>query len=102
MTTPTDVMKPALASPISDRAFRVLHVLALHMDDARQADGWVAIPPIAERLGMTSHQIRLPLAELRTTGMIEHDKRYERGATGRMTWHTYVRFVGDHATEAAA
>ncbi|PNG18593.1 Rrf2 family transcriptional regulator [Streptomyces cahuitamycinicus] len=97
MATPTDVMTPALASSISDRAFRVLHVLALHMDS-----GWVPIPPIAELLGMTSHQIRLPLAELRAAGMVEHDRRYEIGDTGRKTWHTYVRLVDDTATEDAA
>lgn len=97
MTTPTDVMAPALASSISDRAFRVLHVLALHMDS-----GWHPIPPIADMLGMTSHQIRLPLAELRAAGMVEHDRRYERGNTGRPTWHTYVRLTDDNATEDAA
>ncbi len=97
MATPTDVMRPALASGISDRAFRVLHVLALHLDS-----GWVPIPPIADLLGMTPHQIRLPLAELRAAGMVEHDRRYVTGDTGRKTWHTYVRLADDMPAEVAA
>lgn len=97
MTTPTDVMAEALASSISHAAFRVLHVLALHM-----RSGWVDLPPIAEMCRMTPHQIRLPLAELRGARLIEHERRYETGATGRKTWHTYVRLVDDNATEAAA
>lgn len=64
--------------------------------------GWVSIPPIAELLGMTPHQIRLPLAELRAAGMVEHDRRYETGDTGRKTWHTYVRLADDTPAEAAA
>ncbi|MET8717458.1 hypothetical protein ABZV52_30280 [Streptomyces sp. NPDC004735] len=97
MTTPTDVMTDALGSSISHLAFRVLHVLALHMDA-----GWVDIPPIAKKCRMTPHQIRLPLTELRDAHLIEHERRYETGATGRKTWHTYVRLVGDSTTEAAA
>ncbi|MFG2408729.1 hypothetical protein ACGFR8_31185 [Streptomyces brevispora] len=96
MTTPTAFMAEALASSISHAAFRVLHVLALHMNS-----GWVDIPPIAEKCRMTPHQIRLPLAELREVHLIEHERRYETGATGRKTWHTYVRLVDDSTSEAA-
>ncbi|MEU3200922.1 hypothetical protein [Streptomyces sp. NPDC006996] len=95
MATPTDVMKPALASGISDRAFRILYVLAVDMER-----GWVPLSSVAERLEMTSHQIRLPVSELRAAGLIEHDRRYERGSTGRPTWRTYARLVDDNATEA--
>jgi hypothetical protein len=51
---------------------------------------------------LTSHQIRLPLAELCAAGIVERDRRYETGDTGRKTWHTYVRLVEDTSTEAAA
>lgn len=97
MTTPTDVLEPALASGISDRAFRLYCVLVL-----RTEGGWVSIPPVAAKCGLTSHQIRLPLAELCAVGIVERHRRYETGDTGRKTWHTYVRLVDDTSAEAAA
>ncbi|MFF8789246.1 hypothetical protein [Streptomyces sp. NPDC015125] len=99
MATPTDLHAPALASSISvsDRAFRILYALATEMDR-----GWVPVSSVAEQLEMTSHQIRLPLTELREAGITDHERRYEVGDTGRKTWHTYVRLVGDNASEAAA
>ncbi|MEE1764436.1 hypothetical protein [Streptomyces sp. SP18BB07] len=97
MATPTDVLAPALASDISDRAFRVLHVLALHTDG-----GWTAVPVVAAKLGMKPHQVRGALAELCTERLAEKDRRYELGDTGRKTWHTYFRLVDDNATEDAA
>lgn len=98
MATPTAVHTPALASSISvsDRAFRIFYALTLELDR-----GWVPVPAIADQLKMTSHQIRLPLAELRTAGLVESERRYEKGATGRPTWHTYIRLTDD-TTEAAA
>ncbi|MFF4543590.1 hypothetical protein ACFY1J_04995 [Streptomyces sp. NPDC001406] len=100
MTTPTDVLDPALASDISDRAFRLFCAITTHPADAD--DPWVAIPPIAERMRLTPHQVRLPLAELRKANMVVSQRRYETGSTGRKTWHTYVRLVDDAPTEAAA
>ncbi|MFC9280943.1 hypothetical protein [Streptomyces collinus] len=99
MATPTDTHAPALASSISvsDRAFRIFFALATEMDR-----GWVRVSSVASQLDMTSHQIRLPLAELRDAGITTHERRYETGDTGRKTWHTYVRLVDDNATEATA
>jgi predicted ArsR family transcriptional regulator len=96
MTVSTDALRPALASGISDRAFRLYCVIVL-----RTNGEWVPIPPLAEQCSLTAHQVRLPLAELRAAGMIERDRRYERGGTGRKTWHTYVR-LSDGAGEVAA
>ncbi|MEU5978452.1 hypothetical protein [Streptomyces sp. NPDC047315] len=93
MATPTDVLTPALASGISDRAFRMYCVLVLRTDG-----GWVPVPLFAGMCGMRSHQIRLFLTELRTAGVIETERRYGVGATGRKTWHTFVRLVDDNAT----
>ncbi|WP_108934612.1 hypothetical protein [Streptomyces ardesiacus] len=89
MSTPTTVLQPALASGISDRAFRLYCLLVLC------TDGWVSIPPVAAMCGLTPHQIRLPLAELCDAGMVERDRRYETGDTGRKTWHTYIRLTDD-------
>ncbi|MGW2496285.1 hypothetical protein ACWCV2_17505 [Streptomyces pseudogriseolus] len=99
MATPTAVHTPALASStsISDRAFRVFYALAMELEQ-----GWVPVPRIAAQLNMTSHQIRLPLAELRAAGIVERERRYEKGATGRPTWHTYIRLTDDTTAEAAA
>ncbi|MER6109258.1 hypothetical protein [Streptomyces hirsutus] len=96
MTTRTTVLKPALASSISDPAFRLYCVLVLHI-----GDGWAPVPLVAEKRGLKPHQIRLHLAELHAAGMIKRDRRYERGATGRPTWHTYV-CLDDNATVDAA
>jgi hypothetical protein len=99
MATPTDVLAPALASSISvsDRAFRIFYALAAEMDP-----GWVRVASVAKQIEMTSHQIRLPLAELREKRITTQERRYETGETGRKTWHTYVRLVGDDITEATA
>ncbi|MET9776122.1 hypothetical protein ABZ023_18010 [Streptomyces sp. NPDC006367] len=96
MSTPTTVLEPALASSISDRAFRLFCLLVL------RTDGWVPIPPVAAMCGLTPHQVRLALAELRNVGMIERDRRYETGDTGRKTWHTYIRLTGDEGQRESA
>ncbi|MDH6628677.1 putative ArsR family transcriptional regulator [Streptomyces sp. LBL] len=97
MATPTDVLAPALAGGISDRAFRLFCVLVLRTDG-----GWVPVPRFAAMCGMTSHQIRMFLAELRAADIVETERRYEPGDTGRKTWHTYLRLVDDAPAEVAA
>lgn len=100
MTTPTDVLDPALASDISDRAFRLLCAVTTHPTDGDTP--WVTLPPIAKRMRLTPHQVRQALAELRDARMVVTERRYEMGSTGRKTWRTYVRLVDDNATEDVA
>ncbi|OEJ21008.1 hypothetical protein [Streptomyces subrutilus] len=103
--TQQTVLDPALATDISDRAFRLYTVLVL-----RTSGEWTAIPSLAAALGLTPHQVRFPLSELRASAMVETNRVYETGEHDRKTWHTYVRlpedttsvFDTDHASEAVA
>ncbi|MEV7512099.1 hypothetical protein AB0O57_29495 [Streptomyces sp. NPDC091201] len=102
--TPQDALNPALATAISDRAFRLYTVLVL-----RTAGEWTAIPSLAAALGLTPHQVRFPLSELRSQDMVETNRVYETGGNNRKTWRTYVRLPDDagvvgthHASEAVA
>ncbi|MET8696820.1 hypothetical protein ABZV65_30270 [Streptomyces bauhiniae] len=97
MTTPAETVATVVASDISDRAFRLYVVIALH------GDAWMSCQDIATAVGMKSHEIRMPLAELRRVGLVERERRYERHAKNRKTWHTYVRLTpAGTTTEAAA
>lgn len=99
MTTPTDVLDPALASDISDRAFRLFCAITTHPTDGDNP--WVTLPPIAERMRLTPHQVRQALTELRDARMVVTERRYEMGSTGRKTWRTYVRPADDASKDAA-
>jgi transcription initiation factor IIE alpha subunit len=96
-TLTDDRTKVRTNSKFSDRAFRINFALMMEMPP-----GWIAVSDIAEHLGMSSHKIRMALAELRGNGIIARQRRYETGDTGRKTWHTYVRLVDDNTTEADA
>ncbi|MGW3628371.1 hypothetical protein [Streptomyces sp. NPDC000880] len=105
MNSPRTALEPALATDISDRAFRLYCYLVL-----RTSGEWVTIPTMAAACGLNPYQARAPFAELRDAAMVETDRVYEPGDTGRKTWRTYVRlpedtasvFTTDHASEAAA
>lgn len=88
--TQQTAVDPALAADISDRAFRLYLVLVL-----RTSGEWKSIPWLAAERGLTSHQVRFPLAELRDSAMVETKRVYETGEHGRKTWHTYVRIPED-------
>lgn len=107
MTT-TALVRPTAAGPLfpgnttmttantrtrnfSDRAHRVLFQLALHPDGE-----WVDVAAIYSGLGLSSHQVRRAVNELRTAGMAERKQRYVRHkVTGRRTKITYFRLTDD-------
>ncbi len=95
--SPHTALGPALAKRISDRAFRLYCYLVLRTDGE-----WTTIPAMAAACGLTHHQTRSPLAELRDAGLVEQDRRYETGSHGRKTWRTYVRLPFDATTGEAA
>ncbi|RZU28189.1 hypothetical protein EV284_6355 [Streptomyces sp. BK022] len=97
MAIPTSTITPVLASDISDRAFRLYVVLALRPDN-----DWISCQDVATAVGMKSHEIRMPLAELRRVGLAERERRYERHSKNRKTWHTYVRLLPASTTSEAA
>ncbi|MFZ3557233.1 hypothetical protein [Streptomyces sp. BH055] len=90
-------IKPALATGISDRAFRLFCVLVLHTDGE-----WVRVQDVADDCNLTNHQVRAPLAELRKADMVESRRVYEQGSQGRPTWHTHFRLAPATNSEAAA
>ncbi|MFJ4988720.1 hypothetical protein ACIP9H_33590 [Streptomyces sp. NPDC088732] len=92
-TTQHAELQPALASGISDRAFRLYCALVL-----TTTGEWTAIPKVAAECRITPHQARGPLTQLVDKSLIERERVYETGSSGRKTWHTYVRLIED-ATE---
>jgi DNA-binding IclR family transcriptional regulator len=87
----------APAQRLSDRAFRVLHVLTT------QPDGeWVDVTDIYTSLGLNSHQVRDALSQLRRAGMAESKRRMARhSTTHRRTHRTFFRLAND-TSEASA
>lgn len=89
-------LQRSLAAQISDRGFRVFCVLVLH-----PSGEWRDIPSIAAAVQLNPHQIRHAITELCGAGLIEKERRYESGASGRKTWHTYVRPLDDDLSSAS-
>ncbi|MFD4799250.1 hypothetical protein [Streptomyces anulatus] len=85
-----NTLEHRLATAMSDRAFRVFCVLVL-----RTSGEWRNIPYIADAVNLTAHEIRSTITELHTAGLIRKDRRYETGASGRKTWHTYISLAED-------
>ncbi|WP_413100933.1 hypothetical protein [Streptomyces sp. Inha503] len=88
MSTRTVDVAPVLAGGISDRAFRLYCYLVLYSRGC-----WVTVQDAADACGLTNHQAREPLSELREAGLAESQRVYEKGDHGRKTWHTYFRLV---------
>ncbi|MFJ7004166.1 hypothetical protein ACIQU7_23465 [Streptomyces albidoflavus] len=86
-------MKPSPAK-LSDRAHRVLLELARRPDGA-----WVSVASIHTSLGLTSHQVRPALNELRVGGLAERQRVYVRTDTGLRTHRTSFRLI-DTTSEA--
>ncbi|MFB7403403.1 hypothetical protein ACFCZR_24820 [Streptomyces rubiginosohelvolus] len=93
----TSAISNSLAADMSDRAFRVYCVLVL-----RTTGEWTDFPFVAAEINLNPHEIRHALTELFGTGLVQKDRRYETGATGRKTWHTYVRLAPEKAPADAA
>ncbi|MFK0279567.1 helix-turn-helix domain-containing protein [Streptomyces sp. NPDC090499] len=83
------------ATDLSDRAFRVLCQLALYPRGA-----WVDVPSVADGLKVKPHAVRRALAELRTAGVAERDRRFIRDGD-RPTHRTYFRLTNE-TSEASA
>ncbi|MFI6142346.1 hypothetical protein ACIBCC_29665 [Streptomyces griseus] len=90
-----NTLEHRLATAMSDRAFRVFCVLVLRTNGT-----WRDIPAIAAEMSMRPHEIRHALSELCAVGLAQKERRYERGSTGRPTWHTYVRLADDNTAGA--
>ncbi|MFJ2745293.1 hypothetical protein ACIO3O_37180 [Streptomyces sp. NPDC087440] len=94
MHTRTTPLGPALATGISDRAFRLYSVLVLTTSGGQ----WVTIPELAAACRLKPYEARPALSELRKADMVEADRRYVTGDTGRKTWRTYIRLPEDTAS----
>ncbi|NEA53611.1 Rrf2 family transcriptional regulator [Streptomyces sp. SID13666] len=81
-------LDPALAHTMSDRAFRLYASLVLH-----GRTEWTSVSAVAQCVGMSNHQVRGSLAELRGSGLIRSQRKYVTGASGRRTSQVSVRLT---------
>lgn len=84
-------------SRLSDRAHRVLFALDLHPKGE-----WVETPSICNVLGLSSHEVRYALAQLREAGRVERERRPARTQDGRKTYRTFFRLADQSNGEAPA
>src|SRR5262249_35847531 len=71
MTNLPVALSAALASDITDRAFRLYAALLF-----TGSHDWSALTDLANSAALTSHEARLPLLELCTAGLAEKERRW--------------------------